>query len=181
MDHTPAPAAGGRHRADPGAVDATPRPAAAAAATATATAAGRCPSCASRVGPREEWCSLCHAALRPDAAPSPASAAAPPVPAVEVAAVEVSAAEVAAAEVAALQLPAAETPAPAPHAPDAAAPELDPEVVEGMLAQLAGAAARPGLRGLPSTQARVLVAALGGLGLTGLLLLAMTAAGAVLG
>jgi len=178
MDHTPAPAPGGRHRAEPGAVAATPRPATAASATAasstaasstaapsattvtatvTRTAApGRCPSCASRVGPREEWCSLCHAALRP---------AVDPV----------------------LETPVEQEPPVEDEPPVAVAgeagdePALDPEVVDEMLAQLAGAAAGPALRGLASTQAKVLVAALGGLGLTGLLLLAMTVAGAVLG
>jgi len=173
MDHTPAPAAGGRHRADPGTAAAAPRPARTAVATSTAAAtpptavAERCPSCASRVGPREEWCSLCHAALRPGGSTSsgdtavPTAAVVPPVPAAG---------------------PPAPADAPGPPAGRGAGePELDPEVVEEMLAQLAGVAAGPDLRGLASTQAKVLVATLGGLGLTGLLLLAMTAAGAVLG
>jgi len=50
-----------------------------------------------------------------------------------------------------------------------------------MLAELSGAQPPPGVRGLRSPRTKVLVAALGGVGLTGLLLLAMTAAGAILG
>ena len=127
----------------------------------------RCPSCAARVRPEQDWCSLCHASLLP-AEPAPAVPAAPvPVPR------EASAAPVArVTEDDDGQL-----------ALDFAAPR-PPAVDEAEVARMLGALARsdrPAPRGLGSRQAKVAVAVGGGLGLTALLLGAMTAIGAVLG
>ncbi|ABS04704.1 hypothetical protein [Kineococcus radiotolerans] len=132
--------------------------------TPPAARPARCPSCAARVRPEQDWCSLCHASLLP-AEPAPAV----PVPAPR----EASAAPVArVTEDDDGQL-----------ALDFAAPR-PPAVDEAEVARMLGALARsdrPAPRGLGSRQAKVAVAVGGGLGLTALLLGAMTAIGAVLG
>lgn len=125
----------------------------------------RCPSCAARVRPEQDWCSLCHASLLP--APAPVVTAAPaPVRR------EVPPARVVEDEDGQLALDFEQ---PRPEAPP-----VDEVEVERMLGALARADVR-GPRGLQSRQAKIAVAVGGGLGLTALLLGGMTALGAVLG
>ncbi len=130
--------------------------------------AERCPSCAARVRPEQDWCSLCHASLLP--APAPVVIA----PVVTAAPVrrELPPARVVEDEDGQLALDF-EQPRPA-------APAVDEAEVERMLGALARTDVK-GPRGLQSRQAKIAVAVGGGLGLTALLLGGMTALGVVLG
>jgi hypothetical protein len=130
--------------------------------------AERCPSCAARVRPEQDWCSLCHASLLP--APAPVVIA----PVVTTAPVrrEVPLARVVEDEDGQLALDFEQ--------PRSDAPAVDEAEVERMLGALARTDVK-GPRGLQSRQAKIAVAVGGGLGLTALLLGGMTALGVVLG
>jgi hypothetical protein len=137
--------------------------------SATGPVAGRperCPSCAARVRPEQDWCSLCHASLLPGRAPRPEPSPSPSAPRA------VPVARISEEEDGQLALDFEQ---PRPEAP-----AVDEAEVERMLGALARTD-RPGVRGLQSKQAKIAVMLGGGLGLTALLLGGMTALGAVLG
>ncbi|WP_432511893.1 hypothetical protein [Kineococcus sp. SYSU DK001] len=138
----------------------------------------RCPSCGARARAEQEWCSLCHTSLRP--------APAPTAPVGQRAATPDEAPDEAPGE----------APGPAPArvvedgdgqllldlGPAATGPRagVDEDEVERMLDALARSGGA-GPRGLGTRKAKVLLAAGGALGLSALLLGAMTALGAVVG
>lgn len=138
----------------------------------------RCPSCGARVRVEQDWCSLCHASVLPQAEPAPEPALEPaPVVAPEsvlTPAVAVPAVRVREDEDGQLALDFDDPVEPTPR------PGVDETEVSrmlGVLARTSGGAPR----GLGTRQARIAVAVGGGLGLTALLLGGMTALGSVLG
>ncbi|WP_432541135.1 hypothetical protein [Kineococcus sp. SYSU DK002] len=139
----------------------------------------RCPSCGARARAEQDWCSLCHTSLLPaPAAPAPVGQRTPaPTDRADEAPGEVpgpAAARVVEGEDGQLALdfgPAATTGARA---------VLDEDEVERMLGALARSGGA-GPRGLGTRRAKVLLAAGGALGLSALLLGAMTVLGAVVG
>lgn len=127
----------------------------------------RCPACGARARAEQDWCSLCHTSLLP-VAPAPTAPAAPVA-----GGVTDPAARVLEGEDGQLVLDFG----PAATASRAA---LDDDEVERMLGALARSGGA-GPRGLGTRKAKVALAAGGALGLSALLLGAMTALGAVLG
>ncbi|MGI4894810.1 MAG: hypothetical protein ACRYF3_06835 [Janthinobacterium lividum] len=154
----------------------------------------RCPSCSARVRTGQDWCSLCHASLRPEPVPAaePVTSGGPASARLDTTSHPETTSNPdgtppagSAGDMAELQLELdfeglGTDPATTPDAEPPNAPALDEAEVARMLRTLAASDA-PMPRGLSNPRAKVLISVGGGLGLTALLLGGMTLLGAITG